>query len=131
MNTNTNPDTRTNISTNNPRTAIKYDFVAKFTKVTNLLPWLETDMRKWRFYPTKEWLEFMKEDYSKDREVSLYLLYRYEGSKLICKIKCPINPLPVKGEFEAASLYAIKGFLAEHGWKEREVLNFHFFEEKK
>lgn len=110
---------------------IQYDYMAKFTKVANMLPWFETDVAKWHLPPSPEGYNRLREHYSKEREISLYVLWRHENGKCFCKIKCPINPLPVKGEFEAPSIPAVKRFLFEQGWEEREVLNFHFFAERR
>ena len=70
----------------------------------------------------------MEEYYSRTRDIRLILLVRYErngrGSrKVFCKINCPINPLPVKGEFETPSLGTIKKFLNEQGWEETEMIH--------
>lgn len=110
---------------------IQYDYMAKFTKVANLLPWFEKDVAKWHFTPSPEEYKRLREYYSKEKEISLYLLWRWEDNKWFCKIKCPINPMPVKGEFEAPSVQAVKRFLFEHGWEERDALTFSFFAERR
>jgi hypothetical protein len=86
---------------------------------------------KWHFLPSPEEYNRLREYYSKEKEISLYLLWRWENNKWVCKIECPINPLPVKGKFEAPSIPAVKRFLFEHGWKERDTLNFEFFAERR
>ena len=68
------------------------------------------------------------EHYSMERKVTLMAMFRWEnGAKgklhCLCKIRCPINPLPVKGEFEAASMNAVLGFLQENGWTIEQKLN--------
>lgn len=56
--------------------------------------------------------------YNKEREISLFLMVRYiEGNRCMCKIKCPISPLPIKGEFEAPSVSAVERFLCRDGWR--------------
>ena len=58
----------------------------------------------------------------------LILLVRYERNplnnrmRIICKIHCPVNPLPVRGEFETPSLNAVVDFLKKNGWRETESL---------
>lgn len=56
------------------------------------------------------------------RDVQLLLLVRYENHKTFCRIKCPINPLPVKGEFETPNLKAVIKFLEQDGWKVKQTL---------
>lgn len=51
-----------------------------------------------------------------EREVSLILTLSYRDNKLFADIKCPINPLPVKGEFRTPSRKAIIDFLISNGW---------------
>ena len=67
---------------------------------------------------------------TKERDnVQLKLYVRYEdkvdiwgkfnGHRLLCHIECPINPMPVKGEFEVPSINAINAFLLKNGWEQR------------
>lgn len=66
--------------------------------------------------------------YERIQDVRLILLVRYEYVATtgqyctFCKIKCPISPIPVKGEFEAPSLNAVKHFLVMCGWDLTETL---------
>lgn len=65
--------------------------------------------------------------YAKERNVTLHLYYRFEQDDAghvhaLCKIQCPINPLPVKGEFETPSIAVIKHFLTAAGWAEHNYL---------
>lgn len=46
-----------------------------------------------------------------------------EEYKTICRIKCPINPLPIKGEFETPSVGAVSHVLATMGWVFKEKLH--------
>lgn len=59
----------------------------------------------------------LRRRYAKEQKVTLYVLSRYEGGKFLCEIKCPINPLPVVGEFVAASWTALRDSLETHGWE--------------
>lgn len=68
-----------------------------------------------------------QEYYAKEREVQLILLSRYEKGKCICCIKCPINPLPIKGEFEAPSISAVSHTLQTMGWTYKEKLPLGMF----
>lgn len=68
-----------------------------------------------------------QEYYTKEREVQLILLVRYEKGKCICCIKCPINPLPIKGEFEAPSISAVSHTLQTMGWTYKEKLPLGMF----
>lgn len=64
-----------------------------------------------------------------ETDVQLILMTRRtEDGKLFCRIKCPINPLPVKGEFEAAGMDALHSFLASNGWKFQKTANLRLFE---
>lgn len=65
--------------------------------------------------------------YAKERDVTLQLMYRFEQDYMghvhaFCKIKCPINPLPVKGEFETPNIAVLKRFLVAAGWTEHNYL---------
>ena len=51
-----------------------------------------------------------------EREIQCVVYYRWDQSNLLCHIKCPINPLPVKGEFQAPALNVIKRWFASDGW---------------
>lgn len=68
-----------------------------------------------------------QEYYAREREVQLILLVRYEKGKCICCIKCPINPLPIKGEFEAPSIGAVSHTLQTMGWTYKEKLPLSMF----
>lgn len=63
------------------------------------------------------------EYYAKERDVRLVVTERITDDKRIfCRINCPINPLPVKGEFEIPSWGVLKRFLEANGWKLREAI---------
>ena len=57
-----------------------------------------------------------REPYEKERDVRLILMSRGHGGRTFCKIKCPINPVPVKGEFEAPNFNVVDRFLKANGW---------------
>ena len=69
-----------------------------------------------------------REYYAKEREVQLILLVRYEEGKCICRIKCPINPLPIKGEFEPVNAAAVHRLLVSLGWTFKEKINLYMFQ---
>jgi hypothetical protein len=112
---------------------MKYDCVLVFHKCANLKPYFEAKVS-----PTEQRfggnMEYSKEysrlerHYERERCVRLILLARYAYNpetrehKVFCKIKCPINPFPVKGEFEAPSLNAVKYSLINLGWVETEAI---------
>jgi hypothetical protein len=89
----------------------KYTFAFSFTKKTNLLPYLNT-LSKSR--GSGEW---EKKKYGREQDVQLVAMFRMENGKYLCRIKCPINPLPIKGEFEAPSALAVIRFLKANGWE--------------
>ena len=106
-----------------------------YTKHTNLMPWLQSNYTKFGTRGTTEQAQRIREMYSKDREVQLILLVRHEDvrigdtikNKCICRIKCPINPLPIKGEFECVSTGEMTRLLASMGWKYKEKVHYSMF----
>lgn len=89
---------------------IDYKRAILFTKNDNLLEWLYSNVSHSTINDSQ------REYYARTREVQLILLVRYEKGKIFAKIKCPINPLPVRGEFEIPSVKAITKFLVNNGW---------------
>lgn len=85
-----------------------------FTKKGNLLPYLHSK----NCTPS----EAAKEYYGKEREIQLVLLIRSENGKIYCRIKCPVSPLPVKGEFKVPSISAIANFLYQNGWSRKQII---------
>ena len=103
----------------------KYTTVTIFTKKGNLLPYYNSNNNIGCCNSAREY-------YSKEREIQLALATRHERTtketKLMCKISCPVNPLPVRGEFEAPSFGAICAFLQSNGWTKRETIYNRWFE---
>lgn len=81
-----------------------------FTKQDNLLKWF--DVHKYKY----AWGANMEALYAREREIQLILLVRFENGKCICRIKCPINPLPIKGEFQCVSTSEMSKLLTSMGW---------------
>ena len=106
-----------------------------YTKHTNLMPWLQSNYERFGTHGTTEQAQRIREMYSKDRDVQLILLVRHEDvriggtikNKCICRIKCPINPLPIKGEFECVSTGEMTRLLASMGWKYKEKVHYSMF----
>ena len=98
-----------------------------YTKHTNLMPWLQSRYEMFGTHGTTEQAQRMREMYSKDRDVQLILLVRYEEGKCICRIKCPINPLPIKGEFQCVSTSKMTWLLASMGWTYKEKVHSAMF----
>lgn len=98
---------------------MKYQTAWIFTKKGNLLPWLYS-----KGCLTNEKTE---EFYGRERELQLVLLIRNDNGKIYCRIKCPVNPLPVKGEFEVPSISAIANFLYQNGWSRKQVFHANMF----
>lgn len=92
---------------------VNYDRVIIFTKHTDLMPYFEA---KRNSCLNPELWDKVKHKYQEKRDVTLLLQLRYEREGVICNIKCPINPLPVKGEFKAVHLGALISFLVNNGW---------------
>ena len=93
-----------------------------YTKHTNLMPWLQSRYEMFGTHGTTEQAQRIYEMYSKDRDVQLILLVRHEEGKCICRIKCPINPLPIKGEFQCVSTSKMTWLLASMGWTYKEKI---------
>ena len=90
-----------------------------FSKRTNLMPYFLANFQNVR----REHYDSLKKRYSAERDVQLILLARYDDDKMICRIKCPINPLPVRGEFMASSVYDVFVFLEKQGWAHQQTIN--------
>ena len=99
-----------------------YHSAVIFAKHTNLLPWFDAK------YSTCSHLSHSpaaydraRAEYARDHDVQLILLVRYvyderSNCRTYCKIRCPINPLPICGEFEVVSLAQITKLLQKEGW---------------
>lgn len=110
---------------------MNYDCVFVFHKMTSLASYFASNERKLTGHLNmtdqnyERRYDSIADRYTKEQDVRLILLVRYErnATRTICKINCPVSPLPVKGEFEAPSLNAVKYFLIENGWTESEALH--------
>lgn len=104
---------------------MKYERVLIYTKKGNLLDFLHTDHVASRVVN----LDKANEYYGSERDIQLIACIRWEAApetinrtrgarhhRCYCRIKCPINPLPVKGEFELPSLVSLQMFLKADGW---------------
>lgn len=66
--------------------------------------------------------------YAKRQDVRLVVTERItDDGRIFVLINCPVNPLPVKGEFEIPTWGALKRFLTSNGWKQHEVIDSRFF----
>lgn len=95
-----------------------------YTKRDNLLKWLNS--RHPKFKDAQEAAR-IRAEYATEREIQLILLVRHEEGKCICRIKCPINPLPIKGEFQCVSTSEMTELLASMGWKYKEKIHSGMF----
>ena len=99
---------------------MKYDRVLVFTKKGNLLDYLGTEKVRRSFSGSN--LASLQDYYGQEREIQLIARVRWEVNEFngrdrcFCSIKCPVNPLPVKGEFELPCLDSLRMFLAADGW---------------
>lgn len=98
-----------------------------YTKHTNLMPWLQSNYTKFSTLGTTEQAQSVRAAYEKDRDVQLILLVRHEDGKCICRIKCPINPLPIKGEFQCVSTGEMSKLLKSMGWTYKEKVHSGMF----
>lgn len=98
-----------------------YDQAIIYTKRNNLLKWFDINDSFWAIGTDAR--QRMKAVYSTEREIQLILLVRHENGKTICRIKCPINPLPIKGEFQCVSTSKMTKLLASMGWQYKEKIH--------
>ena len=103
---------------------VKYHGMYAFVKHTDLLQWFD---RNYRYNDSSEFYQ-LRQRYATPRDVHLVLLYRFEGNKTYCKINCPINPLPVKGEFEVPTVSRVIEFLQQQKWQIEYRLPTHLLE---
>lgn len=101
-----------------------YQYALIFTKRDNLSKWFNANCSK---FIVDGNLEYSRRRYAQERDIKLTLLVRYNNNKCICRIKCPINPLPVRGEFNAVSEHEVKKFLTSLGWTCEQRLPLYFF----
>lgn len=90
-----------------------------FTKRDNLSKWFDANCSKFIVDGNMEYSEhFVRAEklYAQERDIQLILLVRFENGKCICRIKCPINPLPIKGEFQCVSTGEMGKLLTSMGW---------------
>ena len=101
----------------------KYTMVYIYTKKGNLMEYFYAMQRKCDNPAAAESLRKM---YEAEREIQLIAMFRWEhsgmGIKHFCKIKCPVNPMPVKGEFEIPSVGALIDFLKKNGWNYKRAI---------
>jgi hypothetical protein len=107
---------------------MKYQIIMTFIKRTNLLDFFAHNVEECTSLsghdPACSTGQLAaREHYAKERDVRLILMVRMDGPRTFCKIKCPINPLPVTGEFEVPNMCVIQHFLKSNGWKKHESLN--------
>lgn len=95
-----------------------------YSKRDNLLKWLNSRYPKFR---DAQEAARIRAEYVTEREIQLILLVRHEEGKCICRIKCPINPLPIKGEFQCVSTSEMTKLLASMGWKYKEKIHSGMF----
>lgn len=88
----------------------EYHGALVFTKKGNLRPFYESKLMK-----ASPWV-------LAEREIQCVVLYRRDNEGFRCLIKCPINPLPVKGEFTAPSLNVVKRWFLDNGWTHKATI---------
>lgn len=106
-----------------PKANPTYHTAIIYTKRDNLLKWVEGQKMDGTKFSTFD----VNGYYATEREIQLILLVRHEENKCICRIKCPINPLPIKGEFQCVSTSEMTKLLASMGWKYKEKVHSGMF----
>lgn len=107
-----------------------YGMAIIYTKRDNLLKWFDINGYQYAQGGNMEYsdkYQRMRAVYATEREIQLILLVRHENGKTICRIKCPINPLPIKGEFQCVSTSEMTKLLASMGWKYKEKIHSAMF----
>ncbi|MBQ3018395.1 MAG: hypothetical protein IJD89_05595 [Clostridia bacterium] len=89
------------------------DSLFTFVKTTSLTDWFRTNIDR---YQNPNY-ENEARQYAKERDVQLVVQACFKEHKTFCRIKCPINPLPVVGWFEVPSINILKKHLEALGWK--------------
>lgn len=90
-----------------------------YTKLDNLSKWFDANRAKFIVDGNMEYSEHFvraEKHYAQERIVKLVILVRYEDGKCYCRIKCPINPLPIKGEFETTTAADVGRLIMSMGW---------------
>ena len=105
----------------------QYHSAYRFSKVTNLLQYLSSNYQRYGTSGNPEDAERIREWYAREREVQLILFVRHEEGKCICRIKCPVNPLPLKGEFVVTNAGDVSRLLIDLGWTFKDKLNLAMF----
>ena len=95
-----------------------------YTKRDNMSKWLNSRYSKFR---DAQEAARIRAEYATEREIQLILLVRHEEGKCICRIKCPINPLPIKGEFQCVSTSEMTRLLSSMGWTYKEKVHSAMF----
>lgn len=106
----------------------KYSVVYIYTKKGNLLPYLTGKIMHDQSINTTGSFERAKEYYARERSLELIAMFRFENGKTFCKIKCPVNPLPVKGEFEVPAIGVLHSFLNANEWHFKQAIYPKMFE---
>ena len=98
----------------------EYSEALFFHKTTDLLAWFDANYHtRLHLDRTTGNFDRIRASYAPVRNVQLILLVKYPATgrpRPICKIRCPINPLPIHGEFEVVSLSEICRLLTSFGW---------------
>jgi len=95
-----------------------------------LLPCIITKMEKAgrNFYAlNQEERDRLERVYGRETNIELVAMFRWENGKCLCRIKCPVNPLPIKGEFEAVTATTVRSFLEELGWEFHHKEHLHLY----
>lgn len=96
--------------------------IVTFVKRTNLMEFCKTDKHHENEFSAPE------QYYAREQDVRLVVTERITSDgHIFVHINCPINPLPVKGEFEIPNWGVLNHFLTSQGWKQREVITGNFF----
>lgn len=96
-------------------TKIQYVGMHQYIKKTNLMKYATA---KAKAELNDKLLLVNRGYYEKEREISLRLYFRRDNKgNTIIRIRCPINPFPIRGEFIPSNIKHIKEALKADGWE--------------
>ena len=107
---------------------MEYTSIRVFIKDTNLSEYFSSNIEECASnhnmdLRSAEDMECLHKRYSKEQIVQLIAQFKFENGKIFCRIRCPINPLPVRGWFETPSVHVLTKSLISMGWIPIHTLN--------
>lgn len=103
---------------------MKVNKIMVFEKNANLLPYYQGMLAAGKIHNMGD----APDHFTKERRVTLILAFGFDkGGNPVASIKCPINPLPTRGEFQYISKSAVINSLLSAGWKSVDNIHYSIF----